>query len=93
MAESQQKHGVIVFAPSAVSKLKGLASDHRMGKLWKVISPGKKAAAAAGPVATGGSAVAVASGSAGPSAQLPVATAATRFVEKSAAALAGRPLG
>ena len=32
-------------------------------------------------------------GSAGPSAQLPVAMAATRFVEKSAAALAGRSLG
>jgi len=64
-----------------------------MADLWKVISPGKKAAAAAGPVTTGGSAVAVVSGSAGPSAQLPVATAATRFVEMSAAMLAGRLLG
>ena len=54
----------IVLAPSAVSKLKWLASYQCMGKLWKVISPGKKAAAAAGPVATGGSTVAVASGSA-----------------------------
>ena len=45
VADAVRNDGALTLAPAATAKLKALAADSKMAKLWKIISPGKKAAA------------------------------------------------
>ena len=47
MARRRRSEGRLVLTSAAMAKLKALAADKNMAKLWKIISPGKKAAAGA----------------------------------------------
>jgi hypothetical protein len=69
------------LSPAAMNKLTALASDPKMAALWKVVSPGKKKAVAAGTAGSSGSTLIT------DAMRKVVAAAAARAVAASAAAL------